>query len=70
VFESLLAISEYDLTTSSRVRTWYMVRFKGYTILQRREVPRVTRTGRLTYDYLWDLRPPAGSEVRTTGEDA
>lgn len=54
--------SSDDLTTSSRMRTWFMVQFKGYTVVQRREVPRVTRLGRLTYASLWQLRPPNGAK--------
>ena len=49
-----------EMTTSSRLRTWYMVQFKGYTVVQRREVPRMT-LGRLTYGSLWQLRPPNGA---------
>jgi hypothetical protein len=45
-----------ELTTSSRLRAWYMVQFRGYTVAQRREVPKVTRLGRLTYEYRWLLR--------------
>lgn len=45
-----------DVTTSSRLRAWYMVRFRGYTVAQCREVPRITRLGRLTYECRWHLR--------------
>lgn len=45
-----------ELTTSSRLRAWYMVQFRGYTVAQFREIPRVTRLGRLTYENRWLLR--------------
>lgn len=45
-----------EVTTSSRLWAWYMVQFRGYIVAQRREVPRVTRLGRLTYECRWHLR--------------
>ena len=45
-----------EVTTSSRFWAWYMVQFRGYTVAQRREVPRITRLGRLTYESRWLLR--------------
>ena len=58
-----------DITTSSRLKAWYMVQFRGYTIAQRREFPMVTRLGRLTYECRWLLRAtptmPAGSSSET-----
>lgn len=45
-----------ELITSSRLRAWYMVHFRGFTVAQHREVPKVTRLGRLTYEYQWLLR--------------
>lgn len=57
-----ILMPEAELTTSSRVKTWFMVQFKGYTVVQRREIPRVTRLGRLTYDSLWQLKSPDGEK--------
>lgn len=51
-----------ELTTSSRMKTWFMVQFKGYTVVQQREVPKVTPLGRLTYENLWHLRSPQGTK--------
>lgn len=45
-----------ELTTTSRLRAWYMVHFRGFTVAQHREIPKVTRLGRLTYEYRWLLR--------------
>ena len=59
--ENVQDVRARELTTTSRLKTWYMVQFKGYTVVQRREVPRVTTLGRLTYDSLWQLRAPEGS---------
>ena len=49
-------LSTVEVTSYSRVKTWFMVQFKGYTVVQHREIPRVTRLGRLTYDNLWQLQ--------------
>jgi hypothetical protein len=48
-----------EVMTASRIRAWYMVQFRGYTVAQCREVPRVSRLGRLTYSCLWHLRAPS-----------
>ena len=45
-----------EVTTSSRLWAWYLVQFRGYTVAQCREVPRITRLGRLTYECRWLLR--------------
>lgn len=55
----------HELTTSSRMKTWFMVQFKGYTVIQQREVPKVTPLGRLTYENLWQLRSPQRENVHT-----
>lgn len=52
--------SPEEFVTTSRVKTWFMVQFKGYQVVERREVPKVTRQGRLTYDCFWQLRPHEG----------
>lgn len=53
----ILQPSEFaEMKTSSRLRAWYLVRFRGYTVTQRKEVPKVTRLGRLTYECQWHLR--------------
>lgn len=54
-----------EVTTSSRLRAWYLVHFRGYAVAQCKEVPKVTRLGRLTYECRWLLRtaPCSGSEV-------
>lgn len=53
------AASEHS-TTTSRVKRWYLVRFKGYTVVQCREIPKMNWFGQLTYMYNWTLRPPEG----------
>lgn len=45
-----------EMKTSSRIKAWYLVQFRGYTVTQRREIPKVTRLGRLTYECQWHLR--------------
>ena len=58
-----LQISETTETkTSSRLRAWYLVRFRGYTVTQRKEIPKVTRLGRLTYECQWYLRAEIGPD--------
>lgn len=51
-----------ETKTSSWLRAWYLVRFRGYTVTQRKEIPKVTRLGRLTYEYQWHLRAGIGPE--------
>lgn len=63
MIDSTLEHAPRELTTSSWMKQWYMVQFKGYTIVQRREVPKVTRLGRLTYESLWQLRSPSGENA-------
>lgn len=45
-----------DEYTTSRMKKWYMVQFKGYEVVDEREVPKVTSQGRLTYECRWYLR--------------
>lgn len=55
-----LHIAETSETrTSSRLRAWYLVQFRGYKVTQRREIPMVTKLGRLTYVCHWHLQPEA-----------
>lgn len=53
--------------TSSRLRAWYLVQFRRYNVVQHREIPRVTRLGRLTYENQWILRP---AHDTLTGQEA
>ncbi len=48
-----------ETKTSSRLRVWYLVQFRGYKVTQCKETPRVTKLGRLTYECLWHLRAEA-----------
>lgn len=45
-----------EVMTTSRLRAWYMVHFRGYTVAQCREVPRLSRFGHLRYECHWLLR--------------
>jgi len=60
MYEKTFQEANPDLTTTSRLKQWYMVQFRGYTVVQCREIPKVTPMGRLTYDCLWQLRAPEG----------
>lgn len=56
-----------EYTTRSRLRAWYLVQFRGFVVAQRREIPKVTRLGRLTYEQSWILRSTA-STATVSGE--
>lgn len=45
-----------ETRTSSRLRAWYLVHFRGYKVTQCNEIPKVTKLGRLTYECHWHLR--------------
>ena len=45
-----------DNYTTSWMKKWFMVRFKGYEVVEEREVPKISRHGRLTYESRWYLR--------------
>ncbi len=51
-----------DAYTTSRMKKWFMVQFKGYEVVDEREVPRVTSQGRLTYECRWYLRSQADEQ--------
>ena len=46
------------IVTSSRVRAWWLVNFKGYTYQSRSKVPRVGHFGRILYSSKWTLGLP------------
>ncbi len=48
-----------ETRTSSRLRAWYLVQFRGYKVMQCKEIPKVTKLGRLTYECHWHLRAEA-----------
>ncbi len=45
-----------ETRTSSRLRAWYLVQFRGYKVTHRKEIPMVTKLGRLTYECHWHLQ--------------
>ena len=53
--------------TTSRMKKWFMVQFKGYEVVKEREVPKVTSQGRLTYESRWYLRPVEGIALPPEG---
>lgn len=53
-----------EMRTSSRLRVWYLVQFRGYKVTQCKEVPKVTKLGRLTYECHWHLQPEAEFAAR------
>ncbi|MCF6287040.1 MAG: hypothetical protein L3K26_17915 [Candidatus Hydrogenedentes bacterium] len=53
---SIEADSTSEDYTTSRMKKWFMVQFQGYEVVKEREVPKVTRQGRLTYECRWYLR--------------
>lgn len=57
-----------EFTTTSRLWAWYMVQFRGFIVAQHREIPKVTRLGRLTYEQSWLLRASAAGTCGKASE--
>lgn len=47
------------IVTSSRVRAWWLVNFRGYTHESRSKVPRVGPFGQIRYSSKWTLGIPS-----------
>ena len=56
--------SEQGIVTSSRWRAWWLVKMKGYVVLNVRHMPKQGAFGRLKYDSIWFLDEPSNGKTK------